>query len=136
MKVETIKEKKAEKYAAMMNEGALTDIASRIGSEVKKAENVTMRSSNLPTSGVSMPENAVIGACFGLNTGSMSKAIVGKGGVYVIQRSADITAGESVDNYQADMDRTTATYQQKAANSVFNSFKEAAQIEDNRYERR
>ena len=136
MKVETIKEKKAEKYASMMNEGALTDIASRIGSEVKKAENVTMRSSNLPTSGVSMPENAVIGACFGLNTGSMSKAIVGKGGVYVIQRSADITAGESVDNYQADMDRTTATYQQKAANSVFNSFKEAAQIEDNRYERR
>jgi len=136
MKAETIKEKKAEKYASMMNEGALTDIASRIGSEVKKAENVTMRSSNLPTSGVSMPENAVIGACFGLNTGSMSKAIVGKGGVYVIQRSADITAGESVDNYQADMDRTTATYQQKAANSVFNSFKEAAQIEDNRYERR
>jgi peptidyl-prolyl cis-trans isomerase D len=136
MKAETIKEKKAEKFAAMMNDGSLADIASRIGSEVKKAENVTMRSSNLPTSGVSMPENAVIGACFGLNTGTMSKAIVGKGGVYVIQRAADITLGESVDNYQADMDRTTATYQQKAANSIFNSFKEAAQIEDNRYDRR
>jgi peptidyl-prolyl cis-trans isomerase D len=136
MKAETIKEKKAEKYAAMMNEGSLADIASRIGVEVKKAENVTMRSSNLPTSGVSMTENAVIGACFGLNTGTMSKAITGKGGVYVIQRSADITVGESVDNYQSDLDRTTASYQQKAANSVFNSFKEAAQIEDNRYDRR
>jgi ABC-type polysaccharide transport system permease subunit len=83
-----------------------------------------------------MPENTVIGACFGLNTGTMSKAIVGKGGIYVIQRSADITTAESVDNYVSDMDRTSATYQQKAANSVFNSFKEAAQVEDNRYERR
>jgi peptidyl-prolyl cis-trans isomerase D len=136
MKAEAIKEKKAEKYTAMMNEGSLTDIATRIGSEVKKAENVTMRSSNLPTSGVSMTENMVIGACFGLNTGTMSKAIVGKGGVYVIQRNSEITVGESVDNYQSDMDRTTASYQQKAANSVFNSFKEAAQIEDNRYNRR
>ncbi|MFM7234418.1 MAG: peptidylprolyl isomerase [Flavobacteriales bacterium] len=136
MKAETIKEKKAEKYAAMMNEGSLTDIAARIQSEVKKAENVTMRSSNLPSSGVSVAENVVIGACFGLGTGKMSKAIVGKGGVYVIQRSAEITAGESLDNYAADLDRTTATYQQKASNSVFNSYKEAAQIEDNRYERR
>jgi len=136
MKAETIKEKKAEKYAAMMNEGSLADIATRISSDVKKAENVSMRNSNLPSSGVSMPENTVIGACFGLNTGTMSKAIVGKGGIYVIQRNADITTAESVDNYQSDMDRASATYQQKAANSVFNSFKEAAQIEDNRYERR
>jgi peptidyl-prolyl cis-trans isomerase D len=136
MKAETIKEKKAEKYAAMMNEGSLADIATRISSDVKKAENVSMRNSNLPSSGVSMPENIVIGACFGLNTGTMSKAIVGKGGIYVIQRSADITTAESVDNYVSDMDRASATYQQKAANSVFNSFKEAAQVEDNRYERR
>jgi peptidyl-prolyl cis-trans isomerase D len=136
MKAETIKEKKAEKYTAMMNEGSLADIASRIGTEVKKAENVSMRNSNLPSSGVSMPENTVVGSCFGLNTGSMSKAIVGKGGIYVIQRNADITVAESVDNYQSDMDRATASYQQKASNSVYNSFKEAAQVEDNRYERR
>jgi len=136
MKAETIKEKKAEKYVAMMNEGSLADIAARIGSDVKKAENVSMRNSNLPSSGVSMPENAVIGACFGLNTGTMSKAIVGKGGIYVIQRNADITTAESVDNYQSDMDRASASYQQKAANSIYNSFKEAAQVEDNRYERR
>jgi hypothetical protein len=83
-----------------------------------------------------MPENVVIGTCFGLSTGKMSKAIVGKGGVYVIQRNADITTAESVDNYQSDMDRASATYQQKASNSIFNSFKEAAQVEDNRYERR
>jgi len=136
MKAETIKEKKAEKYVAMMNEGSLADIAARISSDVKKAENVSMRNSNLPSSGVSMPENAVIGACFGLNTGTMSKAIVGKGGIYVIQRNADITTAESVDNYQSDMDRASASYQQKAANSIYNSFKEAAQVEDNRYERR
>jgi hypothetical protein len=83
-----------------------------------------------------MQENAIIGACFGLGTGKMSKAIVGKGGIYVIQRNADITTAESVDNYQTDQDRATSTYQQKAANTVFNSFKEAAHVEDNRYERR
>lgn len=136
MKAETIKEKKAEKYAAMMNEGTLADIAARVGSEVKKADNVSMRSSNLPMSGVSGQENVVIGACFGIGTGKMSKAIVGKGGVYVIQRSADIVVGESADNYDSDRDRTTASYQQKSSNTVFTSFREAAEIEDNRYERR
>ena len=136
MKAETIKEKKAEKYATMMNEGSLADIASRIGSEVKKADNVSMRSSNLPMSGVSGQENVVIGACFGIGTGKMSKAIIGKGGVYVIQRSADVVAGESADNYDSDRDRTTASFQQKATNTVFTSFREAAQIEDNRYDRR
>jgi peptidyl-prolyl cis-trans isomerase D len=136
MKAETIKEKKAEKYAAMMNEGSLADIAARIGSEVKKADNVSMRSSNLPMSGVSGQENVVIGACFGIGTGKMSKAIIGKGGVYVIQRSADVVVGESADNYDSDRDRTTASFQQKATNTVFTSFREAAQIEDNRYDRR
>jgi parvulin-like peptidyl-prolyl isomerase len=136
MKAETIKEKKAEKYAAMMNEGSLADIASRVGSEVKKADNVSMRSSNLPMSGVSGQENVVIGACFGIGTGKMSKAIIGKGGVYVIQRSADVVAGESADNYDSDRDRTTASYQQKATNTVFTSFREASEIEDNRYDRR
>jgi hypothetical protein len=66
----------------------------------------------------------------------MSKAIIGKGGVYVIQRSADVVAGESADNYDSDRDRTTASFQQKATNTVFTSFREAAQIEDNRYDRR
>ena len=136
MKAETIKEKKAEKYAAMMNDGSLADIAARIGSEVKKADNVSMRSSNLPMSGVSGQENVVIGACFGIGTGKMSKAIIGKGGVYVIQRSADVVVGESADNYESDRDRTTASYQQKTTNTIFTSFREAAEIEDNRYDRR
>jgi hypothetical protein len=62
--------------------------------------------------------------------------IIGKGGVYVIQRSADVVAGESADNFDSDRDRTTASFQQKATNTVFTSFREAAQIEDNRYDRR
>lgn len=136
MKAETIKEKKAEKYAAMMNEGSLAEIASRIGTEVKKADNISMRSANLPMSGVSGQENVVVGACFGLGTGKMSKAIIGKGGVYVIQRSADVVLGESADNYESDRDRTTASYQQKTTGTIFTSFREAAEIEDNRYERR
>jgi peptidyl-prolyl cis-trans isomerase D len=136
IKAEVIKEKKGEKYAAMMNEGSLQDIAARVQSEVKKAENVTMKNSNIPGSGVNAQENLVIGACFGLGTGKMSKAIVGKGGVYVIQRNSDIVPGTSTDNYVSDQDKTMSTYQQRGANAIFNSFKEAAQIEDNRYSRR
>jgi peptidyl-prolyl cis-trans isomerase D len=136
MKEEVIKEKKAEKYAAMMNEGSLAEIAAKIQTEVKKADNVSMKNNNIPGSGVSVAENTVVGACFGLGTGKISKAIIGKGGVYVIQRSADIVPGTSTDNYVADQDRTMSTYQQRASNGVFTSFKEAAKIEDNRYERR
>jgi peptidyl-prolyl cis-trans isomerase D len=136
MKAEVIKEKKGEKYAAMMNEGSLQDIAAKVQSEVKKAENLTMKNSNIPGSGVNAQENTVIGACFGLGTGKMSKAIVGKGGVYVIQRSSDIVPGTSTDNYVSDQDKTMSTYQQRATNGVFNSFREAATIEDNRYTRK
>jgi peptidyl-prolyl cis-trans isomerase D len=135
MKAEVIKEKKGEKYAAMMNEGSLQDIATKIQSEVKKAENLTMKNSNIPGSGVNAQENLVIGACFGLGTGKMSKAIVGKGGVYVIQRNSDIVPGTSTDNYLSDQDKTMSTYQQRASNGIFNSFKEAAQISDDRYTR-
>ena len=136
MKAEVIKEKKGEKYAAMMNEGSLQDIATKVASEVKKAENLTMKNSNIPGSGVNAQENKVIGACFGLGSGKISKAIIGKGGVYVIQRNSDIVPGTSTDNYVSDQDKTMSTYQQRSANAIFNSFKEAAKIEDDRYSRR
>jgi len=135
-KTEVIKEKKAEKYVPMMKDGALADIAARIETQSKHADNVTMRSNNISGSGVSVAENELIGALFGIKTGYMSSPIVGKGGVYVVTRLSDLTAGTSTDDYVSDQDRLNNTWQQRASSSVNTAFKEAANIEDNRYERR
>lgn len=136
VKAEVIKEKKAEKYVPMMKDGALADIAARIESQSKHADNVTMRSNNFSGSGVSDAENQLIGTLFGLKTGVMTSPIVGKGGIYVITRMADVSPGASTDDYASDRDRLNNTWQQRAASSVKNSLKESADIEDNRYERR
>ena len=62
VKTEVIKQKKAEKYIELMKEGTLQEIATKVNSDVKKAEKVNFRSSNIPGSGVSVQENKLIGA--------------------------------------------------------------------------
>ncbi len=136
VKAEVIKEKKAEKYVPLMKEGALADIAARVESTSKHADNITLRSNNISGSGVSVAENQLIGTLFGLKTGYMSSPIVGKGGIYVITRLADVAPGASTDDFVSDQDRLNGTWQQRAAGSVYNALKETADIEDNRYERR
>jgi len=136
VKAEVIKEKKAEMYVPKMKDGALADIAARIESTPKHADNITMRSNNINGSGVSVAENQLIGTLFGLKTGTMTSPIVGKGGIYVITRLADVAPGSSTDNFVSDQERLNNTWQQRASGSVYNAFKEAADIEDNRYERR
>ncbi|HEY8403836.1 MAG TPA: peptidylprolyl isomerase [Flavobacteriales bacterium] len=132
---EVLKEKKAEKYVPLMKEGTLADIAARVSTSSKRSDNVTLRSNNIPGSGVSVAENTVIGTLFGMPTGHMSSPIVGNGGIYVITRLSDIAVGTSADEYVSDQERLNATWQQRATNAVYNSYKEAANIEDNRYRR-
>ncbi len=136
MKTEAIKQKKAELYMDKMKSGTLEEIATAVGSQVKKAENVNMKANSIPNSGVSTGENEVMGAIFGLKTGTMTSPIKGKGGVYVIRRTADIVPGASADNYLTEQTQSNTSFQNKIVNSVFNAFKEAADIEDNRYGRR
>lgn len=135
MEVEVIKEKKAEKYMEMMKSGSLQEIATAISSTVKNAENITLRSGNIPNSGVSQQEYEVIGIAFGLKKDFISSPIQGKGGVYVIQKTSDVVEGVTTDNYTADRDGLMTNLQNRAAMAVFNSFKEEAKIEDNRFER-
>jgi hypothetical protein len=102
---------------------------------VKQGQNITLRSSNIPGSGVSGVENEVIGACFGLKKDFISSPIKGKGGVYVIQRTSDVASTTSPDNYTTDRNTMITSNQSRAAMSIFNSFREAADIQDNRFER-
>jgi peptidyl-prolyl cis-trans isomerase D len=136
MKAEATKLKKAKLYMDKMKTGSLEEIAIAVGSQVKKAENVNMKANSIPNSGVTNPENEVMGAIFGLKTGSMTSPIKGKGGVYVIRRAADIVPGTSADNYLTEQTTTNSSYQSRIVNSVFNAFRESAKVEDNRYGRR
>lgn len=134
-KAEVIKEKKAEKFIAMMKEGTLEEIATKLETQVKKGENITMRSANIPGSGVNAPENELIGAIFGLKTGLISTPIIGKGGVYVFTRTADVVPGTSADNYVSDQERLNSSVQGRFIGAISNAYREHADIEDNRYGR-
>jgi len=134
-KTEVIKEKKAEKYITMMKEGTLEEIASKLETQVKKGENITMRSANIPGSGVNAAENELIGAIFGLKTGLISSPIIGKGGVYVFSRTADVVAGTSADNYISDQERLSTSIQNRFSGAIFNAYREHSDIEDNRFGR-
>jgi peptidyl-prolyl cis-trans isomerase D len=133
VKKEVIKKKKAEKYKSIMTGGSMEEIAGKIGGTAKQAENLTMNMSNIPGSGINEQENAVVGVCFGLPTGNISSPIEGKGGIYVIQRSGDLALTSSVDNYATEKKRLTENARRGASFLIFNSFKEAAEITDNRF---
>jgi peptidyl-prolyl cis-trans isomerase D len=136
MKQEAIKEKKAEKYMELMKSGSLEEIAKAVESTVKTAENVTLKSGNIPGSGVSAQEYEVIGIAFGLKKDFISSPVKGKGGVYVLQKTSDIVEGTSSDNYTADRDQMMTNLQNRASSSIFNSFKEEAEVIDDRFTRR
>jgi peptidyl-prolyl cis-trans isomerase D len=135
MRKKVLNEKKAESIKANLTDGTLEDRASRAGLEVKKAENITMGSRNIPGSGATLAENDLIGAIFGLKTGYTSNPIVGESGVYVFRRNADVTVGTTTDDYLSNQTATTTTMQSRILNGINNAYREAAAIEDNRYKR-
>lgn len=135
MRKKVLNEKKAESIKANLTDGTLEDRASRAGLEVKKAENITMGSRNIPGSGATLAENDLIGAIFGLKTGYTSNPIVGESGVYVFRRNADVTVGTTTDDYLSNQTATTTTLQSRILNGINNAYREAAAIEDNRYKR-
>ncbi len=133
VKQEVIKEKKAEKYMAMMTGSSMEEIAGKVSAQVMTFENLSMAMRNIPSSGVSETESAAIGAAFGLPTGNISAPIKGKGGVYVIQRVADVTRVESPDNYVSFRKDKMRGQKASAPMTLFNSLREAAEIEDYRF---
>jgi peptidyl-prolyl cis-trans isomerase D len=133
VKQEVIKEKKAEKYMAMMTGSSLEEIAGKVSGQVKTFENLSMAMRNIPESGIQETESAAIGAAFGLPTGNISAPIKGKGGIYVIQRAADVTRVESPDNYVSFRKDKMRGQKASAPMTLFGSLREAAEIEDYRF---
>ena len=134
VKKEVIKEKKAEKYMALMTGGSMDEIAGKVSGQVKTFENLSMAMSNIPGSDIQKEtESAAIGAAFGLPTGNISAPIKGKGGIYVIQRAANVTRVESPDNYVSFKKDKMRSQKTSAPVLLFNSLSEAAEIEDYRF---
>jgi hypothetical protein len=117
----------------MMTGSSMEEIAGKVTGQVKTFETLSMAMRNIPTSGVQETESAAIGAAFGLPTGNISAPIKGKGGVYVIQRVADVTNVESPDNYVSFKNDKIRGQKASAPMTVFNSLREAAEIEDYRF---
>jgi hypothetical protein len=66
----------------------------------------------------------------------MSTPIIGEGGIYVLQRNSDVAQGTSTDNYLTDIETLSQGFSSRASSDVYRSYKESANIEDNRFTRR
>ena len=83
MRAGALKEKKAERYAELMNGGSLEEIAEAIGSTVKTASSLNLKSPSIAGAGGSA-EPDVVGAAFSGELNSISAPIQGANGVWVI----------------------------------------------------
>lgn len=136
VRLEVIKEKKGELYKEKMGAEeltTLTQIAEAVKSTVKKADNLTMQRTNLPGSGVTKSDAEVVGVAFGLPMGNICEPLVGKEAVYVVQKTSDLIPAEAKADYFEDQDKLMQTMKNSVAVKIYNSFKEVADIEDNRY---
>ena len=128
--IETIvmNRKKGEKFASEMTINSLEDVASQYGVEVQNAADVTI--ANDFVSGVGT-EPEVIAAAFSLTPQSVSKAIVGNSGVFVISPLSVNDAG--VANNIPFLKRNISTSTKSQVNfRILQNMKKRATIKDNR----
>jgi len=131
MKVDFIKEKKYEMYAAKMKGGSMEEIANNIGAKVIEDKEVVAKAPTLPEVGSPEIENVVIGTCLGIPSGKISEPIKGQGGIFVVTRSADVVAPNTNDNYATDHEMLlTAIGKANYASLLRSSLVETLEVED------
>lgn len=130
MRIELIKEKKAERLMAKMNADSktLTALAQELNTEVKKAE-VTFSSAQIPQVGF---EPEIIGAVFsGLKEGQKTIPLKGRNGVYVVQVEKVVKATATKD-YSAEKTRMLQTQEGQVENVSKAALIKKANVVDNR----
>lgn len=128
------KEKKGAMLAQQLNEAAsnansIDDLASKLGKTVETATNLRFTSYSLPTA---MDEQAVIASAHHLEEGKLSKAIIGKNGVYVITVDQKSTVDSPLEENTMEKSYIERTYSAAANASTMNVLKELTRIKDNR----
>ncbi len=130
VRTEVLKEKKAEILVEKMKAAAGADLNAKAQAlEVSvKSQNLNFATSNLTGFG---SEPKVIGKITALPVNQLAGPLVGDRGVYMVNVSSR-TPGEPLNSYDSEQIRLATEMQNLAANQLFESLKEQADIEDNR----
>ena len=128
LEAEIRKDKKFEMLSKDMTGASVSEIASKIGREVKQAQNINFNSFQLPGVGV---EQNVIAMASNMKKDEMSKPIRGNRGVYVVKISS-VTPPVEKESYKPEIDKIQKDYASRITYRVFEALKELANITDNR----
>lgn len=126
-----LKAKKIAEKLETIGDLKIEDIASKYGASavLNVANDLNFSSASFPGAGY---EPEVVGAAFGLAKGGKSKAIQGNNGVYILETVNKIPAPE-IGDYNMYRNQIIQGYASRAAYSLGDVLKKAAEIEDNRY---
>ena len=108
---------------------SLEEIADQFGQSVSSANAVNRKTAMLAGAA---QETKVVGAAFGLATGTLSAPIVGNSGVYVVKPIAQTTA-EALPSYAGFKASLSNSSKQNIQLTVTNALKADFSIEDNRH---
>ncbi|MCC6372799.1 MAG: SurA N-terminal domain-containing protein [Bacteroidia bacterium] len=124
-KAEMFKEEFKNKAGNSKN---IDEIASKMGLESKKQENLILESHNVEGIG---SEDGLIGTAAGIKTGQVSKPTSGNNGVFVVSVNKVIPAPDNFDfkNQQLQMEREISG---RTDYEAFNAIKELSEIEDHK----
>ena len=121
--------KKAEVISAKISGTDLNSIASSFSTEVDTASNVSFNTSYLV--GVQKNEPKVVSAAFNLESGQVSKAVVGENGVYVVKLVNKSTLSTAPNIAQLRR-QTSSAAQGQVPRQLIQAMKKNATIKDNR----
>ncbi|MGZ3930427.1 MAG: peptidylprolyl isomerase, partial [Bacteroidia bacterium] len=127
------REKKAEDYvkefqAKAAGSSSVVDVASKLGLQVEKQDNLTFAAFNVAGIG---REDALIGTAAAMKQGAISKPIIGENGVFVVNVSAINSPPDPADYKNVKM-QTEQGLAGRADYEVFNALKDKANIEDHK----
>ena len=124
-----INQKKGEALMAKMNESSLEQVATAVGGSVQPANDIAFSSFSIPGLG---NEQKLLGVAFGLEPNSVSSAIEGDRGVYVIKVTNKNVPAE-VPVAEGTRQGLMAAFASRASYEPFNALKKNSVIVDNRY---
>jgi peptidyl-prolyl cis-trans isomerase D len=130
---EVKKEKKAEKFIAMLSKASagaakIEDVSAKLNEPAQSAENLSFNNSFIPGLG---QENEVVGVVTASKAGTISKPIMGSAGVFVVSVEKITKTNSTMDSKSTRKQSETAL-QSRVDAEVFEALKDNAHIKDNR----
>ena len=130
MRTAAVQEAKGVKYASMMEQGSLEEIATAIGSSVKAASNIALKFPTVSAAGAK-PEPEVVGRAFAISNGEVSLPIIGENGIWVIAPTSSTEAAEKND-FLSEQTSLLARARGAVTQRISNAMLDAADLTDNR----